>query len=149
MNKILKSIFIVTLIISFLLATVTVVILRSNAIKDDKIQIGCNAVKYLYQFNKVENLDSNMKKLKKITTDSVYNQLTVDNEERTLNTYLKFKGESTDVNIIKATDSYILYSLDNTSVEPDRIFIFMYNVNSDKKIDYVRECECLDFLKYY
>lgn len=117
-------------------------------IKNKNTSTAVKAVECLYQFNKVEDLNNKMKELEKITTSSVYNQLTVDNEERTLNTYLKFKGNPTSVKIQNVTDSYILYKLDNENIDKDRVFVFMYRINSHGKISYVRECECLDFLQY-
>lgn len=116
-------------------------------IEAKRTSIAIEAVQDLYQFSKVEDLDKNMAKLKDFTTQSVYNQLTVDNEERTLNTYLKFKGAPTTVNVVKATSSYILYTLTNENIDKDRVFIFMYDFNSKGQILKVRESECLDFLK--
>ena len=49
-------------------------------------EIGVQAVKLLYQFYDLEELDSNMTELKKITSGAVYDELTIDNEERLLNT---------------------------------------------------------------
>lgn len=134
-------------LIMFLLPFVIALFLVNSNTKNPE-KIGITAVKELYQFEKTEDLDGNMERLKRITTDSVFSQLTVDNEERTLNTYLKFKGKTTSINVIKSTDNYVLYSLDTEFISPDRVFIFMFNVNRDGKIDYVRECECLDFLDY-
>ena len=116
-------------------------------IEAKRTSIAIEAVQDLYQFSKVEDLDKNMVKLKDFTTQSVYNQLTVDYEERTLNTYLKFKGAPTTVNVVKATSSYILYTLTNENIDKDRVFIFMYDFNSKGQISKVRESECLDFLK--
>lgn len=110
-------------------------------------QTGVRAVKLLYQFSTVEALNGNMGSLKKITTEAVYNQLTVDNEDRTLNTYLKFKGSSCKVEVIRYTDSYVLYSLDTENVGEDRVFVFLYKCNKSGKIAWVRECECLDFVE--
>lgn len=149
MKKLIKFIFkllLPILVLSFLVSCFTFTLIN-NSSKNQK-DIGVKAVTYLYQFNQVEDLDNNMEKLKTITTDEVFNQLTVDNEERTLNTYLKFKGKSTDVEIIKSTETYVLYSLDTEYVDSNRVFIFMFDVNNEGKLSYVRECECLDFLDY-
>lgn len=110
------------------------------------VDTGVDAVKYLYNFDNVQQLDSNMVKLKEITTEGVFEQLTIDNTNRTLNTYLKFKGEPTKVNVIEATDTFVLYSLDTKYVDSKRIFMFIYNVNDNGKIEYVREMECIDFV---
>ena len=119
----------------------------SSSIEAKRTQTAIEVVQDLYQFSKVEDLDKNMLKIRNLTTQSVYNQLTVDNEERTLNTYLKFKGDATSVNVVKATSSYILYTLTNKNIDKDRVFIFMYDCNSKGKLSNVRESECLDFLK--
>ena len=121
--------------------------LNIKRIETKRIKTAIEVVQDLYQFSKVEELDSNMLKMQDLTTQSVYNQLTVDNEERTLNTYLKFKGDTTSVNVVKATSSYILYTLTNENIDKDRVFIFMYECNGKGKISSVRESECLDFLK--
>lgn len=123
------------------------ILLGITQIQSKRTETAVEAVKDLYQFNQVNELNNNMKNLKKITTSSVYNQLTVDNEERTLNTYLKFKGNPTTVNVIDVTNSYVLYSLTNENIDEDRVFIFMYSFDSKGKICKVRESECLDFLQ--
>ena len=123
------------------------VTLNIKRIEAKRTQTAIEVVQDLYQFSKVEDLDNNMLKIRNLTTQSVYNQLTVDNEERTLNTYLKFKGDATSVNVVKATSSYILYTLTNKNIDKDRVFIFMYDCNSKGKLSNVRESECLDFLK--
>lgn len=115
-------------------------------LNDQKSALGIKAVKLLYNFGTVEQLDMQMADLYDITTKSVYNQLTIDNEERTLNTYLKFKNKTTTVNIIKATESYVLYTLKNVNISSDRYFVFMFDVNKHGKIDYVREVEAIDFV---
>ena len=120
------------------------VTLNIKRIEAKRTQTAVEVVQDLYQFSKVEDLDKNMLKIRNLTTQSVYNQLTVDNEERTLNTYLKFKGDATSVNVVKATSSY---TLTNKNIDKDRVFIFMYDCNSKGKLSNVRESECLDFLK--
>lgn len=110
------------------------------------VDTGVDAVKYLYNFDSVKQLDSHMENLKKITTESVFEQLTIDNTNRTLNTYLKFKGEPTKVIIHEATDTHVLYSLDTKYVDSDRVFAFVFNLNENGKIEYVREMECIDFV---
>ena len=107
------------------------VTLNIKRIEAKRTQTAIEVVQDLYQFSKVEDLDKNMLKIRNLTTQSVYNQLTVDNEERTL----------------KATSSYILYTLKNKNIDKDRVFIFMYDCNSKGKLSNVRESECLDFLK--
>ena len=148
-KKLTKSSIAVTIIILVMVSIVSCIAVTLNIkrIEAKRTQTAIEVVHDLYQFSKVEDLDKNMLKIKNLTTQSVYNQLTVDNEERTLNTYLKFKGDATSVNVIKATSSYILYTLTNKNISKDRVFIFMYDCNSKGKLSNVRESECLDFLK--
>lgn len=137
---------ILTLVVVSIISCLAIT-LNIKRIEVKKTNTAIEIVQDLYQFSKVEDLDKNMLKIKDLTTKSVYNQLTVDNEERTLNTYLKFKGDATSVNVVKATSSYILYTLTNKNIDKDRVFIFMYECNEKGKISSVRESECLDFLK--
>lgn len=137
------------LIVILIIAVITVIILlvySDEGNRQFKENVGVQAVRYLYQFDNLTQLNANSSKLKNITTDDVYEQLTIDNTDRCLNTYLKFKGVKTGVNIIKATDTYVLYSLDNENISSNRIFMFTYSVNNKGKIEYVREMECIDFI---
>lgn len=108
--------------------------------------VGVQAVGYLYNFSNLEELDRNMEKLRKITTEEVYEQLTIDNTNRALSTYLKFKGKPSYVTIDDQTNSYVSYHLKTAEVASSRKFIFMYNVNSSGLIDKVREVEAIDFI---
>lgn len=110
-------------------------------------KIGMDVVNCIYNFYNLYELNANQSKLKSLVTDSVYTELTIDNEDRLLSTYLKFKGNTTSVNIIKATNTYVLYRLETASLSSDRVFIFMFECNGNGKISYVREAECLDFVE--
>lgn len=112
-------------------------------------ELGIQAVKLLYDFGTPEQLDAQMASLKAITTEPVFNQLTIDNEERTLNTYLKFKNEPVTVNIVQSTNTYVMYSLGTVNVSADRLFIFLFTVNDEGLIDSVREVEAIDFINSY
>ena len=90
-----------------------------------------------------------MQALKEITTDAVFNQLTIDNEERTLNTYLKFKNKPVTVEVEEITNDYVLYRLKTEEISADRLFCFYYSVNKDGKLDKVREVEAIDFVSSY
>ena len=75
---------------------VTVVLLRKlnlNHIYEAKRQLGENAVLAMYDYNNVEQLDAQMTVLKAMTTEEVFNQLSIDNKVRTLRVYYKFKQE--------------------------------------------------------
>lgn len=130
----------ITLAILFLSETFTM--------QKQKKELGIKAVKCMYEFTEVGQLQFNMFDLQKITTEPVFNQLTIDNENRALFTYVKFKCDRTSVNVIKATSSYVLYSLKNDNVDSERKFIFMFDCDKTGKISYVREAEINDFITY-
>lgn len=127
---------------------ITVIVLRTlnlNHIYETKRQLGENAVLTMYDYNNAEQLDAQMTLLRAMTTEDVFKQLTIDNKVRTLRVYYKFKQDSVHVNVIKSTDKYVLYSLDNENIDEDRIFIFIFDIDGGK-ISYVREEECIDFV---
>lgn len=127
---------------------ITVIVLRAlnlNHIYETKRQLGENAVLAMYDYNNAEQLDAQMTLLRAMTTEDVFKQLTIDNKVRTLRVYYKFKQDSVHVNVIKSTDKYVLYSLDNENIDEDRIFIFIFDIDGGK-ISYVREEECIDFV---
>lgn len=142
--KMLKSIALVTICILALLATVS-----AANINKQRQKAGEQAVKLMYQFVDLQQLQLNMIDLKAITTKPVFNQLTIDNEDRSMYTYMKFKGTKTSVKITKATSTYVLYSIENDNIDSDRKFIFMFDCDKTGKISYVREAEINDFVSYY
>lgn len=116
-----------------------------GSIQLQKKDIGEKAVMLMYNFEDAYDLDSHMEDLRSITTKDVYNELTINNADRTLNTYLKFKDNSVDVEIIKSTRNYILYRLNTESLTTNRKFMFTFDINMWGKINYVREMEVIDF----
>lgn len=138
--RMIKSIAFVTVCALALLITVS-----ATNMNKQKARIGEQAVKLMYQFIDLQQLQLNMIDLKSITTKPVFNQLTIDNEDRTLYTYMKFKGTTTSVDIKKATSTYVIYSIVNDNVDETRRFIFMFDCNHSGKISYVREAEIYDF----
>lgn len=119
--------------------------LHSNS-KGVKEKVGKEVVKLLYDFASMEQLEGQQLQLKSKVTEDVFNQLTVDNEERRLNTYLKFSGEVSTVEFLIVTDRYLVYRLDCVALESSRVFLFAYNVNSLGKIDRVYEAELIGFV---
>ena len=141
-NKVLLLLlFVVSIAFVFSIVLLTGQGLSKNA------KLGERAVQDLYQFRDVNTLDANMSDLKSIVTEGVFEQLTIDNIDRSLNTYLKFKNEPSSVEILESNDRYILYSLKTKNIDESRVFIFMYEVDSLGKICKVREAECLDFVQ--
>lgn len=127
----------------------TVIVLsKSLTLDKQKKELGISAVKYMYEFTELQQLQLNMVDLKSITTKPVFNQLTIDNEDRSLYTYVKFKGETTSVDVKKATSNYVIYSIVNDNVNSERRFIFMFDTDTSGKISWVREAELYDFVTY-
>lgn len=116
-----------------------------GVIQLQKKAIGEKAVMLMYNFSDAYELDSHMKDLRKITTKEIYNELTINNSDRTLNTYLKFKDNSVDVEIIKSTRDYVLYRLNTESLTTNRKFMFTFDTDIWGRINYVREVEVIDF----
>lgn len=120
---------------------------KSNIKTDDTNTPGYQLVKCLYEFEDVSELDSERDgQLKELVTDNVYDELTFDNEGRMLRTYLKLKSEPVKVNIVRDANGLVLYRLETEKISMDRLFALVYETNSDGRISYVREMECIDFV---
>lgn len=111
-----------------------------------KADLGVELVKAMYDFENPYELDKNMLVVQKLVTEDVFSDLTIDNEQRTLSTYFKFKDASVHVNVLKSTDSYVLYSLDSEAISADRKFILIFSVNEEGVINEVKEMECYEYL---
>lgn len=111
-----------------------------------KADLGVELVKAMYNFENPYELDKNMLVVQKLVTEDVFSDLTIDNEQRTLSTYFKFKDASVHVNVLKSTDSYVLYSLDSEAISADRKFILIFSVNEEGVINEVKEMECYEYL---
>lgn len=110
-------------------------------------KVGEKAVNYLYSFNTLDELESNLPKLESMCTEDVYNKIAVINSDKALNTYLKFKKNPVKVEIIESRPGYILYTLNSSSLSSGRKFLFSYSLGWDGRIETVREMECIDFYK--
>lgn len=152
-NKVLNTIVRLLLIMYFLFSLFcTYMFINNKALNDFigkdiyKEDLGVELVNAMYNFESPYELDAQMLIVKQITTDSVFNDLTIDNEQRTLTTYLKFKDCSSKVHIIDSTDRYIRYWLESDVIEADREFVLFFNVDNHGLIDEVEEAECVKFL---
>lgn len=135
-----KGVIFAVIFISFIL------VYRREIVKHEKEKIGIAAVSALYDFRDAYQLDNNMVTLKNLVTEAVFNDLTIDNEQRTLTTYLKFENNPVTVNVIKYTDTYVLYSLDTEKISADRIFVFFFDVDNEGKISWYKEVEGIEFV---
>lgn len=150
-----KLLLIVTTIIGALLLLLmiicTIAFLRGKSLEDltnikvEKEQLGIELVNAMYTFDSPYQLDRQMAVVKELVSEPVFYDLTVDNEQRTLTTYFKFKDCSCKVNIINSTDNYVLYTLDSVAMEPEREFMLLFRVRDDGVIDWVKEIEAIEF----
>lgn len=111
-----------------------------------KQELGQKAVFLMYDFSSADEIRENQKQLERIMSSEVFNGLKYDNENRQLYTYIKFNDSKSVVNVVKATDSYVLYRIESESIGADRLFIMLFEVNNGK-ISGVQECECLGFFE--
>ena len=130
--------------ILFLLASFCI----THGASKTKQDVARTVVGLLYDFGTDEQLEAQQLLLKRYLTEDVFNQLTVDNEERRLNTYLKFYGEASTVKFLKVTDDYIVYWIDSAAIDESRRFIFRYRLNSLGMICEVQEAEMINFIDY-
>lgn len=134
------------LISLLLLSTMAITLLGCNNNKNKSL--GEEAVRYLYQFDKITDLQEGDKKLKEISNDDVYKQLTVTDQYRALNTYLKLQDNPCKVVILDdfsdKNGGYVKYSLDTLSISSTRIFMFTYRTENNKLVE-VHEMECIPF----
>lgn len=107
-------------------------------------------IKYLitnmFQFNNYSDLNNlNMPKIKKITTESVYNQLKIEgNLDRAINAYLQFRDKPCSVKILTVTNNYIIYTLNNQFISDQNKYITFYKTNFFGDISEIKECQIRD-----
>lgn len=116
--------------------------------RNNSESIGIQAVKDLYEFEEISDLNEGDKNLKELVNDDVYKQLTVTDAYRALNTYLKIKDNPCKVVVLDKLETkeggYVKYSLDTISISSTRIFMFTYKLEKGKIIE-VKEMECIPF----
>lgn len=112
---------------------------------------GVRAVRLLYSFTDVYDLADNDARLKEICDEDAYKTLSPTNETKALSTYLKFGGDSTEVVVVREhfdkSGGYVLYSLRNSHLSENRLFLFLYSLDENGKITNPRELAGIDFLR--
>lgn len=123
-------------------------VLYSSWVNKEATNLGEQTVMLLYNYDKIEDLQTQDKQLKEITTKDAYEELTATNANKALNTYLKFKGNPVKVKVLRSNyddeGGYVLYTLKTDSLSDGRLFELLYDVK-DGKLDNPREMECVDF----
>ena len=149
LKKFLWGVIVVVIPLCLLFAYVIIYWLPGVQEQDDSP--GVQAVRLLYNFSDVYDLAGNDTKLKEICDEDAYNILTPTNETKALSTYLKFGGDSTEVVIVREhfdkSGGYVLYSLRNSHLSENRLFLFLYSLDENGKITNPRELAGIDFLR--
>ena len=101
----------------------------------------------LYTYRTDESYATQINDLKKFVSDEVFMQLTSTENLTNLN-YILWAKKYTDVKVVEATESYVVYYLSSEGFSESRRFIFLYDTNWYGKIVRVREAELYDFIKY-
>lgn len=101
-------------------------------------------IRLLYDFGNVKELDNRYDKIDKLTNDEVYKQIT--SLDRTLRAYLKLEGKPSSVNILRATNDYVIYELDCEALTSGRKFMLLYETDLSGKIVDAKEVEIVDFI---
>lgn len=110
--------------------------------------LGKQAVKLMYEFKDVTDLESQMDSLKKITSINVFKSLDISHDQRVIPIYFKFKAEPTEVFIISSSPTSVCYRLKNSNIDEERTFLFRFNVIKDKIVSY-KEYELITGIDNY
>lgn len=143
LDSIIKPLRIIVVILLMLLAIGFAYIpLHKNVSKNNAKAL----ITEMFQFNNYTDLNTlNMPKIKKLTTESVYNSIKLQgNLDRGIGAYLQFRDKPCSVKIITVTDNYIIYSLDNQFVSDQNKYITFYKTNFFGKISDIKECQIRD-----
>ena len=114
--------------------------------KIDGMRTAEEAVMLMYNFESFTTLyQEQMDRLQKIVTPEIYNEITVENMDRALTTYLKFKQNPSKVTILEKEENYIIYTIESDSLTSGRKFVMYYDTNLFGKINEMKEAELRDF----
>lgn len=100
--------------------------------------VGCQVVKLMYEFDDPLYLGPNYARLKEILSDSMWDKLNIDNDQRVVNSYYKFLNESSSVDFVFVRDGFIVYRLHNDNIAEGTLWVFCYDI-VDGKVDNIRE----------
>lgn len=103
-----------------------------------KENLGVLAVKLMYEFDTIEDLNPQYERLHQVVSESAWEHLNINNDLRTINTYFKFRNRPSKVQIVYYRDGLLLYNLITDAVPHQTLWAFQYDI-VDGKIDNVRE----------
>lgn len=104
---------------------------------------GIIAVKLMYEFDSVEQLPQQYTLLKKLVSEEDFDKLSIDDELRVVNTYFKFQAMPSKVNILRASDGFVAYTItsESDSITANTVWVFEYEKQHGKLCN-IREYKC-------
>lgn len=141
MKKIIRAI---TIGLAIWISSGTCIYFANEIHENRRVTLAINTLRSLYEFETLTQFGENIEVFESYVTPEVFDVMTADNSDRILRVYLKFNGKPSYVNVLEATQDYIIYSLVCESIERDRIFLFAYD-SSGGKITGIREAELFKF----
>ena len=146
-----KKLFFLSVLVMVIVTVVVILVAvggMNNRFERDQIraiQLGESVVFALYEYKSLEEFDTNIDVFEGLVTDEVFRRMTANNTDRVLSVYLKFRSLPVLVNIIESTPSYVVYSLVSEAIEPERLFVLVFEV-TEGKISAIREAELFPFV---
>lgn len=138
-----KRAYSIILALSLILVALLTVLWVCKVSSSDGIDIGSRCVMLMYDFSTPQELATNQRLLQNITTDQVFETLTIDNTNRAVNAYFKFQYSPSAVNILASTPGCVLYTITNDYVDPDAVWVFLYTLDTSGAISGVTEYQVL------
>lgn len=138
-----KRAYSIILALSLILVALLTVLWVCKVSSSEGTDIGSRCVMLMYDFSTPQELATNQKLLQNITTDQVFETLTIDNTNRAVNAYFKFQYSPSVVNILASTPGCVLYTITNDYVDPDAVWVFLYTLDTSGAISGVTEYQVL------
>lgn len=123
--------------IAILLIVLVVANLRRVAIAKS-VELGIICVNLMYDFETPDDILVNQVALQSLLTEDEFTRLCIDEPNRTINAYYKFKFSPSKVNIVNCSIGYIEYTLENEYIDSDIHWVFLYDVNGNR-LENIRE----------
>lgn len=139
-----KALFPIIFTVLVIVSTIICYSVIQQILVNNKTVLGIKTLKSLYEFENLEQFGDNVAIFQELVTPEVFARMTADNSDRILRIYLKFNGNASYVEVLEATDQFIIYSLVCNSIERDRLFYFAFKVRTGKVTE-IKEAELFKF----
>lgn len=100
----------------------------------DTLDVGVYTVKLMYDFETPRELVQNQALLQEVLCSEEFERLQLDEPNRTVNAYYKFKYSKSQVIVEDSSPGFVLYRLLNDNIDYNTLWVFRYSVNSDGKL---------------